>query len=164
MSVLDELLFIKRFREQQAESALLRARAELAQSRMAEERARELLEQFRARARADELAWYQALCERPVKLRDITRVQEDVSMLRAGERSHEQSFEQASQVRDKAQTVHAQATDRMREASAVREKFVELVRRENLAMTRELERREELEYEELSSVRRDREDWGDGDV
>jgi type III secretion protein O len=163
MSMLDELLFIKRFREQQAETLVFRSRADLAQARRAEDEASALLERFRVQAQADEQAWYQALCERPVKLREITRVQEDVSMLRAAERAHEQSLEQAGAQRASAQQAYAEASQRMRDASAVREKFVELVRREHLAASREHERREELEFEELSSVRRDREDWGSDD-
>jgi len=163
MSMLDELLFIKRFRERQAEAIVFRSRADLAQARRAEEDASSVLERFRLQALADEQAWYDALYQRPVKLREITRVQEDVSMLRAAERAHQQSLETAAAKRSEAQQAHAEATQRMRDASAVREKFVELVRRENLAASRESEKREELEFEELASVRRDREDWGPHD-
>lgn len=163
MAMLDELLFIKRFREQQAESRAFSSRAELAQARRHEDEASKLLEQFRRQAQADEQTWYQALYARPVKLRQITRVQEDVILLRASERAHEQALEQAAAQRAAAQQRYAEASQRMREARAVREKFVELVRRENLAASREHERREELEFEELASTRRDREDWGGRD-
>jgi flagellar biosynthesis chaperone FliJ len=50
------------------------------------------------------------------------------------------------------------STTALREASAARNKFEELRRRERDAVARESERREELELEEVAGNRRDREE------
>jgi type III secretion protein O len=51
------------------------------------------------------------------------------------------------------------STRKMRDASTAREKFVELARNFHILETREAERKEELELEEVASIVREREEW-----
>ena len=56
MAMVDQLLFIKEFRERQAETAFQKSRMALAEAHRQEELARQELERFIAQAREDELA------------------------------------------------------------------------------------------------------------
>ena len=157
MPVLDELLAIKTFRERQADAALQAARARLAEAHRIEDARRQALEQFASQAEADMNAWYQALFSRQVKVRDINDLHRDIAILRAEEEAYRRQHDEARKGLEGAQTGHLNATDTLREASTVRQKFLELAQRHNAAIAKELERREELEFEELASIVRERE-------
>ncbi len=157
MAVLDELLSIKDFRQRQADAALQAARARLAEAHRDEDRKRHDLERFTQQAEADMTAWYQALFSRQVKVRDINDLHLDIAILRAEEEAHRRVHDEALKGLQTAQQSHHSATDTLREATTVRDKFLELARRHNAALAKELERREELEFEELASIVRERE-------
>lgn len=160
MAMVDELLYIKSFREQQAETALQRSRADLRVAREAEERARQERDDFAQQAIEDELRWYRELCERVVRVRDI----EDVHLAVAGLRQQEAHLQQALEVREsereQSQERFKAAGDHLRQASTARNKFEELAKQHHLAVSKEAERKEELELEELAGVVREREEWG----
>jgi type III secretion protein O len=163
MAMIDELLFIKTFREHKAETELQKSRARLGIAAQSERDAQQALEDFVAQATADELRWYQELCSRVVKPRDIADVQNDVAGLRQKELEHNGQWQAAQQHHVKAKDEFQGATTRMRDASTARQKFFELARNHHSAVAREVERKEELELEELANVVREREEWSTHD-
>lgn len=158
MAMVDQLLFIKTFRERQAETVLQRSRLSLAQAHQLEEQAQQELERFIAQATEDELRWYRQLCERVVKLRDIEDVQTDVAILRAEEAERARARDAATQQREQAQSAFTQASEQMKEASTARNKFEELARQHHALVAKEVERKEDLELEELAGIVREREE------
>lgn len=159
MSVFDELLAIKRFRESQAEMAVSKQRNAHAEAERAYQYACEQLASFREWARRRELEMYGDLCSRVVRVRDIEAVIEGVAALRAGERERQVRIEEAAErVRREAEALQ-QRRDEHRQATRMVEKFIELARLHFAEYMRELERKEDLEMEEAASVARDREDW-----
>lgn len=160
MAMVDELLYIKSFRERQAETAMQRSRTELRLAHEAEDQARTERDDFARQAEEDELRWYHELCERLVKVRDIEDVQHAVAALRLREAEFEQALVNREQEREQAQHGFKAATDHLKQASTARSKFQELAREHHLAVSREAERKEELELEELAGVVREREEWG----
>jgi len=159
MPMVDDLLFIKRFRESKAETELQKSRAALVLAQKAEREAEQALEAYIAHAIAQEKAWYDDLCSRLVKLREIATVQEDVAALKVTERAHRDQVEDRRKAHVEAGQQMDLAVQRMRDASTARQKFVELARNFHWLAAREQERKEELELEELASIRREREDW-----
>ncbi|WP_144630588.1 type III secretion system stalk subunit SctO [Bordetella genomosp. 13] len=159
MSVFDELLAIKRFREGQAELAVARQRQLHAQAETAQEKAEDDLRQYLGWARQRERDMYQDLCSRTVRVREIEDVLAGVADLRQGEqRQHEHVAEARKHVAREAEALAARRVDH-RDASRMTEKFVELAQMHLDAHLKELERKEDLEMEEAASVARDREDW-----
>ena len=159
MAMIDELLFIKQFREKKAEKEFQNARLALAEAKKAEETATQTLNAFQLQAELDELAWYRDLCARVVKPREIADVQEDVAMLRATEQMHANVLQKAEQQHASALAAQVQANLLMREASKAREKFTELASNYHLIEAKEAERKEELELEEVSGNIRKKDDW-----
>lgn len=159
MAMVDDLLFIKRFRESKAETELQKSRAALVLAQKAEREAEQALKDYIAHAIAQEKAWYDDLCSRLVKLREIATVQEDVAALKVGERNHRDQVDARRKAHVEANELMDTSFRRMREASTARQKFVELARNFHWLAAREQERKEELELEELASIRREREDW-----
>ena len=160
MAMIDELLFIKEFRERKAETELQKSRAQLGSAVQAERQAQDELEQFVAHATAEELRMFNDLCSRIVKLRDINDVHTEIAALKQQEMSHEDELKVRQQQHVQAREHFDTSTRKMREASTAREKFVELARNFHVLAAREAERKEELELEELASVVREREEWG----
>lgn len=159
MSVFDELLRIKRFREMQAEIALAAARQSLDQARQSREQAESLLLEFREAAERQERAMYGDLCSRLVHVRDIQQVMDRVGGLREAESARAEHVIQAQAALDAAR----QEADRMRQtlqhATRIANKFVELAEQSQRVETREAEQREDLEMEEAASLVWDRSDW-----
>ena len=109
-------------------------------------------------AREDEARWYRELCDRLVRLSDIESLQQDIAILRAEEVAHEDEVKAKMAQTEAAREALSASTNALREATAARNKFEELRRRERDAVAREFERREELELEEVAGNRRDREE------
>lgn len=159
MSVFDELLAIKRFREGQAELAVARQRKVHAEAEHQREVASEQLTEYRTWAQQQEEGFYRDLCSRIVRVREIEGVLQGVAELRQGERDHQTRVESASQeVIDQANAL-AERRLSHREARRVTDKFVELAHVYLVEHLRELERKEDSEMEEASLVMRDRDDW-----
>lgn len=150
MAMVDELLFIKNFREQKAEKDMLRTRLDLQQAHHRQEKAEDTLQVFRVQAQQDEVRWYGELCSRLVKPREILAVQEDVAVLRATEAHLAVRLEQALAEHEEAQQHYVSATDQHRLATMAKNKFIELAQNFHAAEARERERREEMELEEVA--------------
>ncbi len=161
MAMIDELLFIKKFREDKAEKALQKARLALQEARHAEQQANEALQSFQQQAQDMEQAWYRELCSRLVTVRDIAHVQEDVAMLRQTELEYQQALRAAEQQHTQAQAVQNQANQQMLDASKAREKFTELARNHHWIVSQESQRKEEMELEEVAGIGRKNAEWGD---
>ncbi|OZI33078.1 type III secretion protein [Bordetella genomosp. 1] len=159
MSMFDELLAIKRFREGQAEIAVARQRQVLQDARDGEQAALRSLDDFRGWADAHERELYGDLCRRTVRVREIESVLQDVAGLREGERQHEQALDAARAAAEREESALQARRDDHRQATRMSEKFVELARSHFDAQLREAERKEDLEMEEAASVARDRDDW-----
>lgn len=158
MSMMDQLLFIKSFREGQAQTKMQRCRAEHLDAQAREQATRQALEQFITQAREDEARWYRDLCDRLVKLSDIETVQQDIAILRAEQLAREEAVRAQAALTESARLAFSESALALREASAARNKFEELRRNEREAFARESERREELELEEVAGNRRVRDD------
>jgi type III secretion protein O len=161
MQPLDELLSIKRFREQQADAGLQVARGILSEAHRGEQQREHALAEFRDYARIEEDTLYRQVINRRVKVNDIFRLHEDLAILRAAEAQHEADLQNARSVREDAQKRHIEAQGTAREARTTREKFTELVTRHHAGVAKEAERREELEFEELAGIVREREQWSE---
>lgn len=159
MSVFDELLAIKRFREGQAEIAVSRQRLRHAEADAARRGSEAALAAWRDEAEQREQAMYSDLCSRVVRVREIENVLQGVAGLREEERQREQALEAAAQRLE--QEGQALAASRQQHQQAVRltGKFVELARIHLDEHLKALEQKEDLEMEEAASVTRDREDW-----
>ncbi|MBV7485197.1 type III secretion protein [Bordetella sp. BOR01] len=159
MSMFDELLAIKRFREGQAELAVVRQRQVHADAEQARLAAEHDLQQFRHWAQQRESDMYGDLCSRLVRVRDIEDVLQGVAGLREDERQHETVLDEAGkQVEREAQALAERRTHH-RDATRTTEKFVELAQVNLAEHLKEMERKEDLEMEEVAAVARDRNDW-----
>lgn len=154
-----ELLELKSFREGQAQTALQRRRSELALAQAALDTAMKRLQSHRERAVEHERGLYAGLLRRLVRLRDIEEVQQAVAALRQAEQRLELEQEQAQGRQNDALTAARTAHDLHRQAERAKEKFVQLATLHHAELLRDAERAEDLEMEEVASLRRDREDW-----
>ena len=154
-----ELQQLKTFREQQAQTALLARRAELAIARRAREAAQQALQAHQRLAQEHEKTLYAELLRKLVKLRDIEDVQQAVAHLKRTEHGLATKQEEAATHERRHEDQAAQAQQLHRAAERVKEKFDQLARLHFDEAAREAERVEEAEIEEVASLRRDRDDW-----
>ncbi|MEI2417102.1 type III secretion protein [Orrella sp. JC864] len=159
MSVFDELLAIKRFREDQAELALARQRQAHGQARDAWTQAQARLRDYRGWARRRERELYDELCARVVRVREIEAVLTGVGLLREAEREHERTCQAAQDALERAAQHLAERRQAHGEAVRRTGKFVELARLHLAEHLGALERQEDAELEEAASLAREREDW-----
>lgn len=159
MSVFDELLAIKRFREDQAELAMVRQRLAHARTQAELARAEQDLRDYLDWSRQRERGLYADLCRRIVRVREIESVLEDVAGLRHGKLDRENEVENARGELQRQARALAQCRQAHQEATRVTGKFVELAERHWAAHLQALERKEDAELEEAAAVARDREDW-----
>lgn len=159
MSIFQDMLAIKRFRESQAELAVARERQQHARAQRELEQAELRLAECRSHAERTEKSLYGDLCSRVVRVREIENVLQDVATLRQAVQQHEQQLEQAQADLDRALQALAQVREQHRLASRMTEKFVELASNHLAEQARAMEYREDMEMEEAASVARDRDDW-----
>ncbi|MFY3682498.1 type III secretion protein [Achromobacter xylosoxidans] len=159
MSVFDELLAIKRFREGQAEIAVSRQRLRHAEADAARLASEQALADFRDESERRERAMYRDLCTRVVRVREIEDVLQGVAGLREGERQREQALEQAAQRLGYEARALAERRDQHQQAVRLTGKFVELASLHLAEHLKALEHKEDMEMEEAASLSRDREDW-----
>jgi type III secretion protein O len=162
MSMLHELLAIKTFRTDKAESAVGRQRVSVGVAEAHKLDTEQTLHRFVESARAHEQSLYGDLCTRVVKLRDIEIVQQEIVMLRNQEHRHRENLEKAEQARIAEH--EALQVCRAQHAAAVRikEKFVQLAGVYSQELAHEAERKEAAELDETNERRRERIDWNDG--
>ncbi len=159
MTVLDELLSLKVYREDKAEMGLARCRLALAEVTHRTDAAREALASYQHWSADHELSLYGALYGRAVRLRQLEYLREDIGMLRLKERELDESLKSVETERQQADTEVREARGAHEQASRTRQKFVHLVETQSEEIKLETERKEDLEMEDLFTARRDREDW-----
>ena len=160
MTIFRELLKIKTFREDQAELAVIKQRMVLAQANKKRDEAEEERDRFKKYAKKEEKRIYDELCKKVVRLRDIDDVRMQVIDLRDGEKKRENSLTETTEKRDQESSELSQAQIRHQNATRNKQKFVDLASIYAEEQIKELERKEDLEFEEVASISRDREDWG----
>ncbi len=163
MTMLDELLRLKVYREEKAEMGLARCRFALAEVTRRTDRARDTLTGYQRWSVERELGLYGALYGRLVRARDLEHLREDVVVLRSKERTLKESLEKVEVEHGQAEVAARESRAVHEQASRTREKFVQLVSVQSEEIRLETERREDIELEELYVIRRDREDWEGGE-
>lgn len=158
-----ELQQLKAFRERRAQLALLARRHELAAARREHQAAEQALQAHRRLADEHERTLYAELLRRQVRLRDIEQVQLSVAQLRRTETTLADRAQQAAGVQQQREQQAGAAQAEHRAAERVREKFDQLALLHDAETARAAERAEDLEFEEVASLRRDREDWDHAD-
>ncbi len=162
MTVLDELLGLKMYREGKAEMGLARSRLSLAEVTRRTEEARNALTDYQRWSAEHELSLYGALYKRQVRLRDLEYLREDVVILRVKERALSESVTKVEAERQQADSAVRDARIVHEQATRTREKFVQLVEVQSVEIRLEDERKEDAEIEDLFTGRRgrdDQEDW-----
>ncbi len=163
MGMLDELLRLKVYRQDKAEMSLARCRLVFAEVMQRMQQAQQSLEDFQRWSAEHESGLYGAMYGRLVRPRDLEHVREDVVMLRVQERSLSESLTKVNTECTQAETAVRESRGVHELAMRSREKFVQLVRVEAEEFALESERKEDLELEDLYTIRRDREDWDEHD-
>ena len=159
----DQMLAIKRFREQQAELAFTRQRLRRAEAEKATEMAHDRLEEFRDWARARERSMYDDLCVRVVRVREIEHVLHEVSSLRRDEGHYETALRDAGEILDKETQVLGACRQAHMQTVRMSNKFVELANVYEEGMLQMQNSKEDQELEEVASLVRDRYDWDDNE-
>ena len=153
MEVINDLLRIKLFREQQAERALQKARSALAEASESLRQAKITLEKFTEESLRREKSMYDDLCTRLVFLREIENVRIDIDLMKEKSAELKTKVESAELERKECAERELAAHQIYVEAVRMREKFDEL----NKTVAEEKEaaftKFEELEMEEAASVR-----------
>ena len=150
MSIFTDLLIIKRFRENKAETAVHRQRLVLAAAHREQDEALRSLEEYQTWAQRREATLYRELCSRVVSLRDIEAVQQAVAGFRVEEQAR---LEQRELADDRVETEAVQLHEDVavhKQAVRMKQKFVELAEVHAAELWQENERREDLELEEVA--------------
>ncbi len=159
MSFFKELLSIKTFRENKAELNVGKQRVLQVQAVAAHEASQRALLKFQDYAYQQEHSLYADLCTRIVKLSAIEEVQLTVVFLRDQEQAHQKEVTHAE--REKQAQTQRLADLRVvhKDATKAKEKFVELAQVYADEKSKEFERKEDAELEEVAELRRDRTEW-----
>lgn len=163
MSMFDQMLAIKRFREQQAELEFMRQRLRRTEAEQETEKAQDRLEKFRDWAREREASMYDDLCERMVRIREIEGVLYEVSQLRKDEDYYESVLQKANDTLERETHVLSERRQAHMQTVRMSNKFVELANDYHEGETQMRNSKEDLELEEVASLVRDRVDWNDND-
>lgn len=153
MEVINDLLRIKIFREEQAERALKKARVALAEAGEALKKANLALKEFTEESIRREKSMYDDLCTRLVFLKEIENVRIDIDLMKEKSAELKKKVESAELNRKDCAEREIEAHMLHIEAVRMREKFNEL--RKTVAEEKEMAiaQFEELEMEEAASVR-----------
>lgn len=163
MTMFNELLAIKQFREQQAELAFMRQRRRRVAAEQETEKARNRLDRFREWAQAREQSMYAGLCERVVRVREIETVLQEVAQLRQDEISYESILQKADEALDQEIKVLGECRQTHMQAMRMRTKFVELATAYEDDLVQLQNNQEDQELEEVASRLDDRLVWLDGE-
>lgn len=161
MTFFKELLSIKVFRENKAELNVGKQRVVHSASVAKHAATEQALLSFQQYARQQERSLYADLCTRVVKLSVIEAVQLDVVVLRDREQSHKRAVEKAELEKQTQEQRLANLRLVHKDATKAKEKFVELVQVYADEKSKEFERKEDAELEEVADLRRDRTEWED---
>jgi type III secretion protein O len=153
MDVVQDLLRIKLFREQQAERALLKARAELAEATEHLKQRQVAMKEFSEESIQREKSLYADLCSRLVFLKDIENVRIDIDLMKEKAIELKNQVDAADQKRNECIEREAAALLVHIHAVRAREKFDELLKSFKEEVDAVNNHKEELEMEEAASVR-----------
>jgi len=153
MEVINDLLRIKIFREEQAERELKKARFALAEASEVLRKANLVLKEFTEESIRREKSMYDDLCTRLVFLKEIENVRTDIDLMKEKSAELKKKVESDELHRKECADREIEAHVLHIEAVRMREKFNEL--RKTVAEEKELAlaQFEELEMEEAASVR-----------
>lgn len=159
MTALQELLRIKRHRELQAEITLRAQRRQLEEARQPYENALASLDSFQKYALRKEQSLYQDLYQRPVHVRDIYYVLGSVTALHARKDMLKEHIATLEAELEQAEHHFNTARERHQRARHTVEKFIELVQTSTNADLLHRNRLEDIEMEDIASLKRDRSEW-----
>ena len=161
MSLFDEILAIKQFRETQAEIAVVRERQRCVEAERESERAQNQLMDFRLWAESRERDLYRGLYHRVVQVRDIEHVLQEIASLRTDEESHEAEATRAKENREQAGLALQACRDAHRQTVRMSGKFLELTDVHMDSIVRLQDYNEDIELEEIASLGWERVEWGE---
>jgi type III secretion protein O len=159
MTLFADLLDIKKFRERQAEVALVRQRLRRAAADKARQEADIALAAYQRQARAREAGLYSDLCSRVVKRRDIEDVQQQVATLKTNEQGYQEALQGAVDNLDRESQVLQECGVAHQHAVRMTAKFVNLEDAYLDGVLREREYKEDREMEEASAALNRRIGW-----
>lgn len=157
----DDMLAIKRFREQQAELALLRQRQRRVMAENVVETARISLERYQDWAQEHEQSLYRELCGRIVRPRDINEVLEQVAEMKTGETRHVSALESAREMLEQEIVVLGERRGEHAQTVRMTGKFLELAQSYWDEVSQQRNRTEDDELEEVASLLWERPDDND---
>jgi len=163
MKIINMLLDIKKFREAQAQTALAKQRARHARARKARDVAEDSLNAHRDQATQQENAWFGELMGQQVRVHIIESVRAEVGLLTATTHRLTDGLQQAETTLDQERQGVDFARQGVIRAEQVKEKFVRLVQIYADEAFLQAERAEDLEMEEVASLRRERSEWDQPD-
>lgn len=159
MSFFKELLSIKTFRENKAELNVGKQRVVHVEAVAIHEASELALLNFQDYAYQHERTLYADLCRRVVKLTAIEEVQMAVVFLRDQEQEHQKALKQAELDQQRQTERLADLRVLLSDATKAKQKFVELALVYSDEKSKEFERKEDAELEEVAELRRDRTEW-----
>ena len=159
MTMFADLLYIKRFRERQAELDLVRQRSRRATADRAQQNAESELAIFHRQAVVQETSMYSDLCTRVVKLRDIEHVQQQIAILKASELRYQEALDGAEQALNRETRLLDERGEAHRRAVRMTTKFAELEEAHLDSVHRAFDYKEEQEMEDISVVLYRRPEW-----
>lgn len=152
MTIYSDMLQIKKFRERQAELALVRQRLRRAAADNARREAESQLESFQVAAKAREDKMYSELWGKVVKLRAIEAVQQEISILKSQELTYQQDVEKQVQNLTRENEALAECGVAHQQAARLTAKFIELEDAHSLGVRQALDYSEDLDMEEASAM------------
>lgn len=149
MSMFQQLLRIRQFREQRAQVALLAALQALQRATAVRDAASQTLDEFKVWAQAQEDALFVELLSRAVQVRDIQEVRHMVGEWRLKEQRYARDLERSEAERTKQVQALSEARARHAVIEKARLKITERVAVDRTQADVQREQAEELEMEEV---------------
>ncbi len=148
----EDLLRIRRFREQSAANAVVRAKALVAEREQAVRDAEAAVVEFHGHRRAEEARLFEEIRGMAVKLEKLEDMKQSVALMRERELELEEAVEDARKAVVTAEEEHGKAVEVHRQALRALEKFKEFVEVQKAAARNAAARKEETETEEVTEA------------
>lgn len=159
-NLLSEIIKVKTFRKNMAETALLLQRAKVIEAQSALKKAEEELERYIKESTEEEKKLFQQILNKKIKLKKIEDMQYKVGELRQGVEVREENKKDAQHTLVTEEKQLEVALTHYQDTLRIEEKFLSLSRIEEEAALIEAERLSELELEEIP-LNRDNIDEGE---
>ena len=148
-NLLNEIIKVKTFRKNIAETALLLQRARVIEAQASLKKAEEELERYTKESIAQEKKLFQQILNQKIKLKKIEDMQYKVGELRQGVETREENKKEAQHTLTTEEKQLEGALAHYQDTVRIEEKFLSLSRIEEEAALIEAERLSELELEEI---------------